>query len=53
MSAEQDEANNPFGYYPDLFAEPHDHANMWDISAFWDELDEPADDEIPAPPVSE
>ncbi len=52
MSTETDEANNPFGYYPDLFAEPHDHANMWDISAFWDE-EEPLVDESPEQPVSE
>ncbi len=52
MLTEADETSNPFGYYPDLFAEPHDHANMWDISAFWDDQ-ESFEDESPEPPVNE
>ncbi len=53
MFNETDETSNPFGYYPDLFAEPHDHANLWDVSAFWDIEDECPDSETPVQPVSE
>ncbi len=53
MFNETDESSNPFGYYPDLFAEPHDHANMWDISAFWDQLEDAVEDENSDQPVRE
>ncbi len=54
MLTEKNDPNNPFEYSPDLFAEPHDHANMWDISAFWAEVEEQsADDETLEPPVAE
>lgn len=35
MPPEKNDPNNVPEYAPDLFAEPRDHANQWDISAFW------------------
>ena len=37
MLPEQTETTQVPEYSPDLFAEPRDHANQWDVSAFWAE----------------
>ncbi len=37
MSPEKNDPNNVPEYSPDLFEESRDHANQWDISAFWSE----------------
>ncbi len=35
MQPEKNEANEAFQYSADLFAEPRDHANQWDVSGIW------------------
>ncbi len=37
MLPEQNETNTAPKDSPDLFAEPRDHANQWDISVLWEE----------------
>ena len=37
MLPEQTETTQAPEDSPDLFAEPRDHANLWDVSAFWAE----------------
>lgn len=46
MSPEKNDPSNVPENAPDLFAEPRDHANQWDIRAFWTE-DAPAVDPKP------
>ena len=36
MLPEQTETTQAPEDSPDLFAEPRDHANQWDVSAFWE-----------------
>ncbi len=47
MQPENNETNEVFQYAADLFAEPRDHANQWDVSGIW--LDEEGHVEEPAP----
>ncbi len=49
MKPETSEPIDPFAYSPDLFAEPHDHANLWDISAFWPEEPHRTDETVEEP----
>ena len=40
----------PFSDYPvNLFEEPRDHANQWDVSALWPDHKPEPHDEMPAP----
>ncbi len=43
MLPETNEPTTEPEYSPDLFAESRDHANQWDISAFWNEEAEVVD----------
>jgi hypothetical protein len=49
MLPETNEPQTTLEYSPDLFAEPHDHANQWDVSAFWPEADRQSTEEEKTP----
>ena len=46
MPPEKTDPNNMPEYAPDLFDEPRDHANQWDISAFWTEEERVVDPKL-------
>ncbi len=47
MQPETTEPNERSEYSPDLFDEPRDHANQWDVSGIWFEEGEEPQDNLP------
>lgn len=48
MLPETNEPTTPPEHSPDLFAEPRDHANQWDVTALWPDREPPPQDENPS-----
>ncbi len=44
MQPEKIETEQGYEYSPDLFSEPRDHANQWDVSAIWFESEHEPED---------